>query len=84
MFGISFGEFCIIAILGFCFLSKDDCWRIVNFIKNLKQKMQIWYSQYSSYIEQALKQGDFITDLEGKKQITYDIKKIMPDLIKDE
>ncbi len=92
MFGFSLGELIVVLTIALLVLGPKELIEVVRSCKKLFSQLEGWYKSYSNYFQQAIKEIEedieqeekeivnYIIDLEGKVQKTYDLSKIIPDL----
>jgi Sec-independent protein translocase protein TatA len=89
MFGFSFGELLLIMLVGIVILGPKELIELVRSSKKLFIHIQDWYNSYLDYFKTEISSIEededkeivnYILDLDGKIQRTYDISKIVPDL----
>lgn len=92
MFGFSFGELIVVAAIALLVLGPNELKEIIRSWRKLSSQIEKYYKAYMNYFNEAFKDLDdleaeedkeivnYILDMEGNLQKTYDLSKIMPDL----
>ncbi|AIF80888.1 hypothetical protein I862_01625 [endosymbiont of Acanthamoeba sp. UWC8] len=92
MLGFSFGELVVVSVVALLALKPKELKALVRSWRKLSSQIQQYYQNYLSYFNEAFKEEseseaedesdivNYILDLDGNIQKTYDLSKIMPDL----